>query len=422
MNSNSESQEVVVGSGAVPVKPWGKLQNWYRVVAFSVFNGILLFLVLNFLIYVVISARRPAKIEDPLARYGKDNITKAYPGWREEDVKDLVKETYSIGMGLEYEPFTEFRNKPLRGKFVNVDPAGFRLSKDQAPWPPRTKAFNVFIFGASHTFGTGLPDNETIASYLQECAPANHSALPLAVYNFGRVFYISSQELVLFQQLLKAGYVPQVAVFIDGSGDFLLPDGQPAFASRFRRFMARQAGPSLLDTVPVVTAAHWLRDHWRRPKPIKAADDDSSRALLEGVAGRWLANKRMIEVIAGGYGVRPIFVWQPVSTYKYDLAYHFLSGPFVRKLGPNMDPHALLENLSLQGNLGPYRIRWLTDGYALMDDLRAQGRLGPNVLWLADMQQDKHENLYVDAVHYTADFNRIATQSLQPVTEHPNAR
>ena len=31
----------------------------------------------------------------------------------------------------------------------------------------------------------------------------------------------------------------------------------------------------------------------------------------------------MIELIAQGFGVRTIFVWQPVPTYKYDLRYHF---------------------------------------------------------------------------------------------------
>jgi hypothetical protein len=36
-----------------------------------------------------------------------------------------------------------------------------------------------------------------------------------------------------------------------------------------------------------------------------------------------------------------------------------------------------------------------------MENLREQGKLGPDVLWLADIQQDKHENDYVDQWHYT---------------------
>ena len=109
---------------------------------------------------------------------------------------------------FEYEPFTGYRERPFRGKFCNNVPAGFRLSKDQAPWPPRADAINVFVFGGSTTYGYGLPDDETIASYLGERAAAGRSSARLAVYNFGRASYFSSQELILFQQLLSAHFVP----------------------------------------------------------------------------------------------------------------------------------------------------------------------------------------------------------------------
>jgi hypothetical protein len=41
-----------------------------------------------------------------------------------------------------------------------------------------------------------------------------------------------------------------------------------------------------------------------------------------------------------------------------------------------------------------------------MESRWSQGKLGPDVLWLAGIQQDKRENLYVDAVHYIAVFSR----------------
>ncbi len=34
------------------------------------------------------------------------------------------------------------------------------------------------------------------------------------------------------------------------------------------------------------------------------------------------------------------------------------------------------------------------------------GKLGTDVLWLADMQENARENLYVDSVHYTAAFSK----------------
>ena len=259
----------------------------------------------------------------------------------------------------------------------------------------------MFLFGGSTAFGIGLPDDQTIASYLQECSPENHPPKRLAVYNFGRSGYFSSQELVLFQQLLNAGFVPQAAVFIDGVNDFWQADGQPSFTDRLRRFMDGKPESTPLDSLPMIQAAHWMRQRWAKPQPQQATLADT--VVLEGVIRRWLANKKMIEVMGAAFGVRTIFVWQPIAIYKYDLRYHFLSP-----------------------DRGLARGDRVKRGYALMENLRAQGTLGSDVLWLADMQQDKHENVYVDQWHYTAPFSKeIAAQicnSLRGASEGVRSR
>jgi hypothetical protein len=201
--------------------------------------------------------------------------------------------------------------------------------------------------------------------------------------------------------LLMAGFVPQAAVFIDGFNEFVFPDGQPRYTDRFRRLMEGTPDLGLLDNVPVVKAAQWVRDHRTKSHPRKPMDS-ADPAVLEGVIARWLANKRMIELIAYGFGVRPIFVWQPVPIYKYDTRYHFLLN--------------VAENRS-----GGFPL--CQQGYALMENLRAQGKLGGDVLWLADMQQDKHENLYVDSMHYNAPFSgEIAAQICSSLRKHPQSR
>jgi hypothetical protein len=350
-------------------------------------KAVLLLVALNVVLYLASLVKRPPAEPDPLSRYGGDALHKAYPGWRAEDVRELVTET--AHRHPSWEPFTGFRERTFHGKYVNVDAAGFRLSKNQAPWPPDPQRMNVFVFGGSTTFGYGLPDDETIASNLGECALMNGSHGRIAVYNFGREGYLSTQELILFQQLIKAGFVPQVAVFIDGMNDFFLADGQPSFAEGFRRFMDGQLGtaPSWIDQLPMIKAAHWLRSYWTRPQgqppARKQAWSDADPAVLEGVVQRWMVNQKMIEATAQAFGVRPIFVWQPAPGYKYDLRYHFLATD------------------KPMGGYPP-----TLAGYALVDNLQAQGKLGANVLWLGDMQQDKHENLYVDAVHYNAAFSR----------------
>jgi hypothetical protein len=383
--ANTESETEV--SATTPPTLWSRTRKWYVFAALTLLNTVVLFLFLNAALWVGIEishAVKPDRLAGPLGFYGKDAY-KAYPGWREQDVKTLLQESWGRGdRWFEYEPFTGYRERPFNGKFMHNVPAGFRLSKDQAPWPPRPDAFNVFVFGGSTTYGYGLPDEQTIASYLSDCAAANHSPVHVAVYNFGRGSYFSSQELLLFQQLLKAGFVPRLAVFIDGLNEFDHPSGEPRFAGNLRRFMAGQAQPAdRLDYIPVVAVARRLSERWAKPQAGRVPDF-ADHATLQSVIDRWLANKKMIESLAGGFGVRTIFVWQPVPVYKYDLNYHYF--------------------LHADRNFGVYlRSKY---GYAMMEKLRAQGNLGPDTLWLADIQQDKRESLYVDAVHYSAPFSR----------------
>ena len=376
-----EVEPKTIGSGNEGGTPaGGKFKHWYTVAAVGLLNGVLLLLLLNLVLYALMRSRQPARTEAPQISFEPEKLHKAYPGWREEDVKTLLQE---ILREKEYEPFTGFREIPFRGKFVNIDPAGFRFSKDQAPWPPSPNAFNVFVFGGSTAFGSGVPDDETIASYLQATATANHASPPLAVYNFARPAYFSTQELVLFEQLLNSGFVPQAAVFIDGLNEFIFASGEPMFTDRFRNFMAGRSDSSLLDGVPMVRAARWLSERWSKPKATQESVNADDTALLQPAVDRWLANKKLIELIANGFGVHTIFVWQPVPTYKYDLRYHFFL-------------HSRNE-FAAYGRSG--------DAYPLVQRLRADGKLGSDVLWLADVQQDKHENLYVDSIHYNARFS-----------------
>ena len=382
-SSNLADRKTAAAPPERPQKSSARLQQWYVVLAIGFLNAVLLLLLLNGALSLILRLKHPPTPFHE-EHFAADKLQAAYPGWSEADVKALIRETPRADREFEYEPLTGFRERAGRGRFVNIDPNGFRYSKNQAPWPPRPGATTVFVFGGSTGFGYYLPDDETIPSYLQECLAKN---APAAVYNFARPAYFSSQELILFQKLLRDGYVPQVAVFIDGLNDFIFADGKPKFTAQLHAFMEGKVENNPLNDIALVRAAHWLSDRWKgpvaSPEPAEPANY-SDPELLQSAADRWLANKKMIELIAAGYGVKTVFVWQPVPMYKYDLRYHFF-----------------LHNDSGFG--GYIRAKY---GYALMQELKDQGKLGDNVLWLADMQQDKHENLYVDSVHYSAAFSQ----------------
>jgi lysophospholipase L1-like esterase len=360
-------------------------------------NTVVLFLLLNLGLTATFGVwdffRGPIRATgyNPVAQYGDALLSQTYPGWNRPDLYRLMAETYNYP--VVFEPFTQFMERPRHGKYVNVAPAGFRVVKDQGPWPPRPENFNVFYFGGSTTFGYGLPDDQAIPSYLQEILSADPGARRLFVYNFGRSNYFSQQERIAFEHLILSGHVPDLTIFMDGMNDFIHSDGVPAFSDQ-RVPAAGEDDPEgggdrrLLETVPLVRAARAIR---RRlfptdPPPTSpgappAAEDPS---IAERVVDRWFANKAIAEAIGEKFSVPLLFVWQPAPTFDYDLAYH----PFGGTRPDRFD-----------------KLRHSIPGYPLMRS-RMEARKPSNFLWLADMQHDRKEALYVDLYHYNAAFSR----------------
>jgi hypothetical protein len=388
----------------------------YRAVALVLLNTLVVFAVVNGVLFVVLRAGSPgddapgpvgpgspryeAGVRTAVAAGAFAAQERFYPHLGPADVAGLMLETWLLRPYV-YEPFTEFAEGPYRGRFVNVDANGFRLGRGRAPWPPDREHLNVFVFGGSTTFGYGLPDDQTVPAHLEDWLGRARGGRAVRVYNFGRGYYFSSQEGVLFERLLAAGAVPDVAVFVDGLNEFYNTSGEPQFSARLRAFMRDPAPPApnalrtLATELPIVRAAARLRE-WAsatrhegpvRP-PIPAEETRATplpadaTAVAERLIDRFLENKRIIEAVAGAYGVRPLFVWQPVPTYAYDLRYH----PFANRA------------------LGAHQLSRV--GYPRMAARLAAGTLGPDLVWCAGLQEGRREALYLDSVHYTPQMAR----------------
>ncbi|MEX2224392.1 MAG: SGNH/GDSL hydrolase family protein [Candidatus Rokuibacteriota bacterium] len=385
----------------------GPSTSRYASVAIACFNTFLVFVALNLLLWGLWTLRDRTPRSQKLAQYGADRLLRAYPGWTRETLTEFLLEDDTVS---EYESYTEFRPKPRTGRFVNITTDGFRQVERQRPWPPAPDALSVFVFGGSTTFGAGVSDAQTIPSRVHTHLEARGCG-PVAVYNFGRPQYFSTQERVLFQQLIAAGFVPKVAIFLDGLNDFYHWRGVPHWTDAIRGMVEHANGRGGLWTatvdlarrLPLGRAAATLarvgagraRDGTDADKGRPAYDDVPT---LHQAIARWATNKRLNEAIARTIGIRTVFVWQPVPTYRYDLSQHVLAGGELGYFG------------------GHQRSRY---GYALMARLRRTLGLDPGVLWLDGIQEGRKENLYVDSVHYTAPFSdEIATR----IVDHLQAK
>jgi hypothetical protein len=392
----------------MPSKTWAdrnyyqKLLRGYKALALMLLNTCVFLLVLNVGLFVILEIQGhffDVKESNPISRkYNNLSLKRVYPDLSEQAIDDLLTETWS--RPCVYESFTQFKERAYSGDYVNVDENGFRITKNQGPWPPDPDKFNVFLFGGSTTFGYGVPDDQTIASYLQEVL-SNKLERDVRVYNFGRGHYYSTQELVLLKRLSVAGFIPDMAIFVDGLNEFYYYDDEPYCTECRERFFngTAQVSPELelLNKLPMTRVANSLKDQVKKILTKRGDiavqneqeeiffDEDiyNDEVIISNVANRYIDNQKIIDSIAAVHSIQPIFVWQPIPIYKYDLDYHlFVAGGFG------------------QTSYSRY-------GYQYMAELVKEKPLGDNFLWCADMQEHLQKPLYVDKYHYSAEMSKM---------------
>jgi hypothetical protein len=322
-------------------------------------------------------------------QYG-DALAEVYPGIAMSEINALLVETWN--RPLVYEPVTGMKEAAFSGNYVNVDEAGFRIAPGQGQWPPANSAINIFVFGGSTTFGYGVADADTVPANVQSIL-ARAIDRPVHVYNFGRGHYQSSFERLLFEKLLVSGHVPDIAIFIDGLNDLI---NNAEFSERGLQLEAAVGGTSLqkfrgfLNSVALARGVRWFRDRFlsgsasapeTQPPDFDQIDGDQHAAIA-----RYLRNVRLSTSIADQFGVEVAFVWQPVPSYGYDLAYHPL----------------------VSFDVG--RHHYAGRGYEKMKAVLDHGPWPQNFVWCADIQAGLREALYIDAVHYGVRMSKLVAE------------
>jgi hypothetical protein len=324
-----------------------------------------------------------------------------------DDLKEMWSEFY--GAGVVFESYTHYRHQAYLGKYYGTTEAGYRLSRDQGPWPPDSKNFNIFFFGGSTSFGVG-PYWATIASYLQDEMNLSKSFdRHVYVYNFGRSGYTSSQEQILFHRLVSDGMRPNMVIFLDGLNDFCFYDGQPSswqmlagpFNQANKDYSERLAGNGIITewrylknffiSMPFTRYISSLIDRTRSkdiPTYINQSNSAGTKEIpiddkkLANVLQRYTNNMLQVKAVSESYGIIAYFVWQPIPTYKYDTSHHLFNPS---RLGCHINSKY---------------------GYPMVDKSNIKKSLGNSFINASNMQENIKEPIYIDAFHYTAPMSK----------------
>lgn len=370
-----------------------RIRDGYVGICVLLVNAAILFAIINVgLGFQRFYQRNLAPDSDPVTEQYGERVFDAYPGQNRDEVRAMLHEVWS--RPVSFRLFTHFAERPVKGEHVNVSAMHSRsIGPAQAPWPPSPERFNIFVFGGSTTFGYGVTDRQTIPAYLQaaleRAAGKGGSAKPVAVYNFGQGWFFSTQERLLFEDLILLGHVPDAAVFIDGFNDSHLGvAAQPAFTPEQRAVFdspnsAYDHARRLLAELPLGRVLGRLV-----PKPLPQIPTTPAEwtERAERVITGYARNQEMVRAVAERFGVRLLFVWQPIPYHRFDDSKY----PF----GPASQADRTL----------PARV------YELMAERFGRDGVGPDMLDLSAAHEQVGFPVFCDVVHYSPPMcERIGT-------------
>jgi lysophospholipase L1-like esterase len=171
----------------------------------AAFRGLAWFLVMNVLVALVIdltlaSRRRHAASHD---------LRPSLPNYADHVRANAIYA--ELDASWHYRPVVieGWRRRPWRGRYVHIDARGRRYDPSEPQGPARTAHF----FGGSTMWGTGVADDETIASQFA------HRRRGWVSRNEGESGWVSRQGIDRLVNLLNQGEVPDAAIFYDGVND-----------------------------------------------------------------------------------------------------------------------------------------------------------------------------------------------------------
>jgi len=119
-----------------------------------------------------------------------------------------------INSGI-YRPYVLWRASPNSRNNVTIQSSGLRAVPGSST---DSSAIQVFVFGGSTIVGWRIPDSATICAQIQNGLSVQYDH-PVCVTNFGQQGYVNTQQLIELQLQLRAGNIPDLVIFYDGTNE-----------------------------------------------------------------------------------------------------------------------------------------------------------------------------------------------------------
>ena len=282
-----------------------KVKDIYRFAAYTTLNILVMLILLNLILAGYYKLREfdiKNVAKKILNKQSNEILVKYYKNaYSIDEIHKIIKEDYS-SLKYQYQPWVEFRDRPFSGQYINIGSDGNRLNYKNQEYDPGK--FTIFIFGGSTMRGFLIKDEDTIAAYLEKELP------DCQVINFGRDFYFSTQEMLLFLSLLKEGKKPDIAIFLDGLNDTRIITGggdAPPIAKEIFSSVLLNGFYLNRDIVPILKFCYVLRSAFKHKANAAPPKTENIDTASDRVIKIYRFNKEVIKSIAAKNNIKTFF-------------------------------------------------------------------------------------------------------------------
>jgi lysophospholipase L1-like esterase len=297
------------------------VQSFFAFIGYVIFSIALAAAVLElgaFAIWTMSHGARPNRQE----KLGSASPAYAEFPWAAEFWKEEALRRRGHNGG--YVPFRVWGTPEWHGKYVNNDVAELGTVRRTANNPEvdckGKLVTQVWMFGGSTLYGSGVPDWATIPSFLAKDLNATGKSC-IEITNFGTEAYNSNQELLLLLEQLKAGRRPDAVIFYDGVNDSYTGVFQPGIATAHMQYaqISARVESKLAGKLEFLRHSYALMLVRRMVAPKQNQDPASIEAATKIKATQTLdnyeANLRMVRSLANIYHFTVYSFWQPSLAY-----------------------------------------------------------------------------------------------------------
>jgi lysophospholipase L1-like esterase len=306
-----------------------RLQPFFALLGYAVISFVIVVVLLEFSSFVVWTAYHWVRPDLQENVADSSPAHRGYPWatefWQEE--RSRWKSQHGS-----YEPFRIWGVAPWNGKYINADnsPNGtWRRTINPSNSACEKQSIEVWMFGGSTLYGTGVPDWATIPSYLSRDLNSAATACIL-VRNFGVEGYVTNQEVILLMEQLKAGGRPGMVIFYDGVNDSFAGAISPGVATAhmsLSNIKARVEGTvaGRLDflrssyTFQVAVAAL----NSLRLSTVANSGVDETESKVAATLDNYERNLQIATILGKAYGFRVFCFWQPAFVFSHKPLFPF---------------------------------------------------------------------------------------------------